>query len=53
MNPVPISSDKKGELNAKANTLYKVVFKTEDYFKKQGRKCFYPWVEVGIVILWV
>lgn len=32
----------------KAGTLYKVFFKTKEYFESTGRKCFYPWVEVGI-----
>ncbi|KAL6304808.1 transthyretin [Sparassis latifolia] len=26
--------------------LYKVVFKTKEYFENTGRKCFYPWVEI-------
>jgi len=30
----------------KPGTLYKVVFKTKDYFESTGRKCFYPWVEI-------
>ncbi|PCH34049.1 transthyretin [Wolfiporia cocos MD-104 SS10] len=30
----------------KAGTLYKVVFKTKDYFESTGHKCFYPWVEI-------
>lgn len=30
----------------KAGKLYKVVFKTKEYFESTGRKCFYPWVEV-------
>ncbi|EIN13910.1 Hydroxyisourate hydrolase [Punctularia strigosozonata HHB-11173 SS5] len=46
MSPVPISPEAKGVVKVKANTLYKVVFKTEEYFKKQDTKCFYPWVEV-------
>ncbi len=29
-----------------AGKLYKVVFKTREYFESTGRKCFYPWVEV-------
>jgi hypothetical protein len=27
--------------------IYKVVFKTKEYFDVTNRKCFYPWVEVG------
>ncbi|KAI0964426.1 hypothetical protein AcW1_001249 [Taiwanofungus camphoratus] len=27
-------------------SLYKVVFKTKEYFERTGRKCFYPWVEI-------
>lgn len=30
----------------KAGALYKVVFKTKEYFESTGRKCFYPWVEI-------
>ncbi|KZT08542.1 transthyretin [Laetiporus sulphureus 93-53] len=30
----------------KAGKLYKVVFKTKEYFESTGRKCFYPWVEI-------
>jgi len=30
----------------KAGGLYKVVFKTKDYYAKTDRKCFYPWVEI-------
>jgi len=26
--------------------IYKVVFKTKDYYAKTDRKCFYPWVEI-------
>jgi len=29
-----------------AGRLYKVVFKTKEYFQRTGRKCFYPWVEI-------
>lgn len=32
----------------KADRLYKVTFHTKDYFASSDRKCFYPWVEVGI-----
>ena len=43
------TEDKAGEelLKLKAGTLYKVFFKTKEYFESTGRKCFYPWVEVG------
>jgi len=30
----------------RAGGLYKVTFKTRDYFAKTNRKCFYPWVEI-------
>ena len=30
----------------KSGGLYKVTFKTKEYFEKTDRKCFYPWVEV-------
>ncbi|KAI0720138.1 transthyretin [Fomitopsis betulina] len=30
----------------KAGTLYKVLFKTKEYFESTGQKCFYPWVEI-------
>lgn len=29
--------------------LYKIVFKTKEYFEGSGRKCFYPWVEARSV----
>ena len=33
-------------IKLQAGKLYKVIFKTKDYFESTGRKCFYPWVEV-------
>ncbi|KAI0363741.1 transthyretin [Pilatotrama ljubarskyi] len=33
-------------IKLQAGRLYKVVFKTKDYFESTGRKCFYPWVEI-------
>jgi 5-hydroxyisourate hydrolase len=30
-----------------AGGLYKIVFKTKDYFDRAGKTTFYPWVEVG------
>jgi len=30
----------------KSGGLYKVVFKTKEYYEKTSRKCFYPWVEI-------
>ncbi|KAH9950989.1 transthyretin [Amylocystis lapponica] len=33
-------------LNLEQGRLYKVVFKTKEYFERTGRKCFYPWVEI-------
>lgn len=33
-----------------AGRLYKVVFKTKDYFERTGRKCFYPWVEITFTV---
>lgn len=32
----------------KADRFYKVVLHTKDYFASSDRKCFYPWVDVGI-----
>lgn len=26
--------------------IYKMIFKTKDYFDQTNRKCFYPWAEV-------
>ena len=47
--PKDTESKTKEELaKLKAGTLYKVFFKTKDYFESTGRKCFYPWVEVCI-----
>ena len=47
--PAATESKTKEELaKLKAGTLYKVFFKTKDYFESTGRKCFYPWVEVCI-----
>ena len=33
-------------IKLEAGKLYKVVFKTKEYFESVGSKCFYPWVEV-------
>ncbi|KAI0673697.1 transthyretin [Trametes maxima] len=33
-------------IKLQAGRLYKVVFKTKDYFESTGRKVFYPWVEI-------
>ncbi|EJF67196.1 transthyretin [Dichomitus squalens] len=33
-------------IKLQAGNLYKVVFKTKDYFEGTGRKSFYPWVEI-------
>ncbi|TDL28062.1 Hydroxyisourate hydrolase [Rickenella mellea] len=30
--------------------LYKVIFKTKEYFHDSGRPCFYPWVEITFEI---
>ncbi len=38
-------------IKLQAGKLYKVVFKTKDYFESVGRKCFYPWVEVRRLVL--
>jgi len=35
----------------KAAGLYKVVFKTKEYFERTGRKSFYPWVEITFEIV--
>ena len=47
------SSEKSAEERAKlqAGKLYKVVFKTKDYFERAERKCFYPWVEASTHVL--
>ncbi|PPQ99565.1 hypothetical protein CVT24_005353 [Panaeolus cyanescens] len=29
---------------------YKIVFKTQEYFERTGRKSFYPWVEISFTI---
>ena len=34
-------------IKLEAGRLYKVTFKTKEYFESVGSKCFYPWVEVG------
>ncbi|OBZ78960.1 5-hydroxyisourate hydrolase, partial [Grifola frondosa] len=45
--PKPSAEQSKEEqAKLKAGKLYKVVFKTKDYFESTGRKCFYPWVEI-------
>ncbi|CCL98080.1 uncharacterized protein FIBRA_00074 [Fibroporia radiculosa] len=45
--PQPGAGQSKEELaKLKTGTLYKVVFKTKDYFEHTGRQCFYPWVEI-------
>lgn len=41
------AKDKNVEL--KAGSTYKIVFKTKDYFEGSGRRCFYPWVEVLVL----
>jgi 5-hydroxyisourate hydrolase len=41
----------KGSPDAKelaAGGLYKITFRTKDYFSRTNRNCFYPWVEVRI-----
>ncbi|KAJ7161411.1 hypothetical protein C8R43DRAFT_992785 [Mycena crocata] len=30
--------------------IYKIVFKTKEYFERTNRKCFYPWVEITFAI---
>jgi 5-hydroxyisourate hydrolase len=35
----------------KAGGLYKVVFKTKEYFEATGRKSFYPWVEITFEVI--
>jgi 5-hydroxyisourate hydrolase len=35
----------------KAGGVYKMVFKTKEYFEATGKKCFYPWVEVCVSVL--
>ncbi|ETW86990.1 hypothetical protein HETIRDRAFT_305763 [Heterobasidion irregulare TC 32-1] len=43
------AKDKNVEL--KAGSTYKIVFKTKDYFERSGRRCFYPWVEIPFEVL--
>jgi len=31
--------------------LYKIVFKTKDYFDRAGKATFYPWVEVPFTVI--
>jgi len=35
----------------KAGGLYKIIFKTKEYFESTGRKSFYPWVEISFEIV--
>ncbi|KII93164.1 hypothetical protein PLICRDRAFT_672582 [Plicaturopsis crispa FD-325 SS-3] len=47
--PAPGSAEsKEHETALKAGGMYKIVFKTKDYFESTDRKTFYPWVEVRI-----
>ena len=43
-----LSSDPQSTQSVKleAGGLYKIVFKTKDYFDRAGKATFYPWVEV-------
>ena len=34
--------------NPAAGQIYKIIFKTKEYFEHTKRKSFYPWVEVSI-----
>ncbi|KAI0828942.1 transthyretin, partial [Trametes gibbosa] len=38
-------------IKLQAGGIYKVMFKTKDYFESTGRKCFYPWVEITFEIV--
>jgi len=40
--------DKEGKIatELKAGGLYKIVFKTKEYFENTGRDSFYPWAEI-------
>jgi len=38
-------------MHLKAGGLYKIVFKTKEYFERTGRKSFYPWVEITFEII--
>ncbi|OCH96437.1 transthyretin [Obba rivulosa] len=44
--PEAAPGQSKEDFKLKAGTLYKVIFKTKDYFEGTDRKCFYPWVEI-------
>ncbi|EIN13929.1 transthyretin [Punctularia strigosozonata HHB-11173 SS5] len=51
MNLLPASTgintaDGNNKFSLKPDTLYKVVFHTREYFERDGRRCFYPWVEI-------
>lgn len=37
----------KNKSDLAAGQIYKIVFKTKEYFEHTNRKSFYPWVEVG------
>ncbi|KAL7285538.1 hypothetical protein ACG7TL_000642 [Trametes sanguinea] len=38
-------------IKLQAGQLYKVVFRTKEYFESTGRKCFYPWVEITFEVV--
>ncbi|KAJ7170049.1 hypothetical protein C8R46DRAFT_222014 [Mycena filopes] len=48
--PARDSSEAKEQAAVLVPGIYKIVFKTKDYFEKQGRKCFYPMVEITFEI---
>ena len=41
------SEEAKAQKAELAPGTYKMIFRTNEYFEKTGRKSFYPWVEVG------
>jgi len=45
----PGSSEVTGRTISKVG-IYKIMFKTKEYFETTGRKCFYPWVEITFEI---
>ncbi|KAF5384909.1 hypothetical protein D9615_001290 [Tricholomella constricta] len=48
--PVGSEEEKTGKTALKAGQIYKIVFKTKEYFDKTDRTSFYPWVEITFVI---
>lgn len=47
--PPPGSADATEKSTLKEGAMYKIVFKTKEYFASTDRKSFYPWVEISAV----